>query len=232
MRETHFIRLTAEGRDVYLLGTIHGDHLSSSAYSLAHLQAVIANLKPDLLLLESRPEELAKGNWGDGPIEMPVASLTARDLGIPVAGIDWWQKSSSKPGTTDPDRDDRMAQNVLSQLPGHSSVLILVGYSHVAELRTRLAAAGFSEERFDRNRKGELFSTGGRFAKFPPGLKSTLEKCITLLEAERREETDTEWRAAFERGLTLRRAFRERVESIGERPPSSTAEGAAVSTPQ
>jgi hypothetical protein len=76
-RDAHFLRLTADRQAVYVLGTIHGDHLSSAAYSLQHVQAVVENLKPDLLLVESRPEELAKDNWADGPIEMPVASLTA-----------------------------------------------------------------------------------------------------------------------------------------------------------
>jgi len=70
-RDGHFLRLTGHGQTVYLLGTIHGNHLRSEAYSLWHIQAVVQNLKPDLLLVESRPEELAKGNWGDGPIEMP-----------------------------------------------------------------------------------------------------------------------------------------------------------------
>jgi len=223
-RDAHFLRLTAGGQAVYLMGTIHGDHLTCAEYSLEHVQALVANLKPDLLLVESRPEELARGNWADGPIEMPVASLAARALGIPVAGIDWWQKSRSRPGTTSPERDDRMARNALAQLPGHRKVLILVGYSHVAELNRRLAAAGYAADRFDRGDKRDLFSLSDRSAKFPPDLEQALRKYVDQLREDLNQETDPEWRTAIERGIALRLQLLERIANTGERarlPPHS-----------
>lgn len=59
------------------------------------------------MLVESRPEQLAKDNWADGPIEMLFASLTARSLGIEVDGVDWHEDDPSKFGTTWKERDDR-----------------------------------------------------------------------------------------------------------------------------
>jgi hypothetical protein len=220
-RDAHLVRLTADGQTVYLLGTIHGDHLTCAAYSLEHVQAVVGNLKPDLLLVESRPEELAKGNWADGPIEMPVASLAARALGIPVAGIDWWQKLRFRPGTTSPERDDRMARNALAQLPGHRKVLILVGYSHVAELSRRLADAGYAADRFDRRDKRDLFFLSDRSAKFPPGLEQAVRKYVDQLREDLNQETDPEWRTAIERGITLRLQLLERIANTGEQASAS-----------
>lgn len=73
-RDANFVRFSKGPVEVFVLGTIHGRHLTTPAYSLAHLLAVVANMAPDLLLVESRPEELARGRWGDGPIEMPFAA--------------------------------------------------------------------------------------------------------------------------------------------------------------
>jgi len=224
-RDAHFIRLTGHDRtghemSIYLLGTIHRDHLSSEAYSLQHVQAVVEQLKPDLLLVESRPEELVQGNWADGPIEMPVASLTARAIGIPVAGIDWWQRQGSRPGTSSPERDDRMYQNVLEKVPGHRRVLILVGYSHVAELIARLKPAGYAEERFDRREKQTLFSTNGRPASFPHGLSRALQKYIEAWKKDLEKEPDPNWKSAIEANIAVRQKLLEEVEKTGERVAS------------
>jgi hypothetical protein len=175
-RDAHFLRLQGNEQEVYLLGTIHQGHQKSDAYSFWHLEAVIDHLHPDLVLVESRPEELARGNWADRPIEMPFASLTARSLGLEVGGIDWWQKAGSRPGTSSPQREQRMFDNVLQQLPGHRTVLILVGYSHVAELRERLEGAGYASARFERSEKQALFSTSGRQRAFPPGMTRYLQQ--------------------------------------------------------
>ena len=95
-RDACLIRLgRSDAADVYLLGTIHGDHLTTPAYSLCHIDAVIRNLCPDRLLLEMRPEFLELGSYGDGPAEMPFAALTARELDVDVRGIDWWVPSGS-----------------------------------------------------------------------------------------------------------------------------------------
>jgi hypothetical protein len=217
-RDAHFLRLTGKDPLVYLLGTIHTAHCTSEVYSLWHLDAVIDHLRPDLVLVESRPEELAKDNWGDGPVEMPFASLTARWLGIAVDGVDWWNRSGSQPGTSNPEREDRIFHNTLARLPGHRTVLVLVGYSHVSELRDRLAKAGYENAAFDREEKGALFSTSGRQAIFPPGLKHYLKKYVDATRTDLEQETDPAWRKAMEANLIVRQKMIDLVDKVGERP--------------
>jgi hypothetical protein len=220
-RDAHFLRLQENGQVVYLLGTIHKDHRTSEAYSLWHIAAVIEHLKPDLLLVESRPEELAKDNWGDGPIEMPFASLTARSLGIAADGIDWWQKAGSRPGTSSPKREDQMFRNCMARLPGHGTVLILVGYSHVAELRERLDRAGYALDSFERQEKQALFSTSDMPTTFPSGLKHYLQKYVDAMRNELEQETDPAWISAIQANLAVRQDVLHWIETVGERPASS-----------
>jgi hypothetical protein len=217
-RDAHFLRLTGRDQVVYLLGTIHTVHCTSEAYSLWHLDAVIDHLRPDLVLVESRPEELAKNNWGDGPVEMPFASLTARSLGIAVDGVDWWMRSRSRPGTSNPEREDRIFRNTLARLPGHRNILVLVGYSHVSELRDHLAEAGYADAPFDREEKDALFSTSGRQAIFPPGLKHYLKKYVDATRKDLETETDPDWSKAMEANMIVRQGMIDLVDKVGERP--------------
>jgi len=220
-RDAHFHRLRGHDQAVYLLGTIHQRHCTSDAYSLWHLEAVIDHLKPDLVLVESRPEEPARDNWADGPIEMAFASLTARSLGISADGIDWWDKATSRPRTSNPEREQRLFENVLQQLPGRRTVLILVGYSHVAELRQRLEQAGYRAHRFERPEKQDLFATQGRPHTFPPGMKHYLQRYVAAARRELEQETDSAWRSATEANLARRQEVLDLIEQVGERPPST-----------
>jgi hypothetical protein len=222
-RDAHFLRLKGRDQTVYLLGTIHKDHRTSKAYSLWHIEAVIEHLKPDLLLVESRPEELTKDNWGDGPIEMPFASLMARQFSIPVDGIDWWQKAGSKPGTSNTEREERMFQNVQKRLAGHRTVLVMIGYSHIAELQSRLEKVGYTLDRFDVADKHALFSIEGRPEKFPPGMKRYLQKYIDAARADAERETDAAWKLAIETNLAVREGLLRLVDEVGERAPAEDA---------
>lgn len=225
-KELLFHRFSAgSGQIVYLLGTIHADHLSTEDYSLLHLEAVIDHLRPDLLLVESRPEELEKDNWGDGPIEMPFASLTARALGIQVAGMDWWRKEDTRNVlelfiiTNSEEREERMMQNILLNLPGRRTALILTGFSHIEGFRQRLRAAGFAEANFPSEEKRALFDTGGRTFSFPPGLTNYIQKRIETDEAAAQAETDPDWRARIEDGIAFRQQLLEAIAEVGERQP-------------
>jgi hypothetical protein len=113
-----------------------------------------------------------------------------------------------------------MARNVLDHLPGHRKVLILVGYSHVAELTGRVANAGFAADSFDRAEKRELFSIGDRSAKFPPGLEAVMRKSVDLFKQELDRETDPDWRTAFERGIALRQKLLDQIAITGESKPA------------
>ena len=83
--------MNAESQVVYILGTIRSKHLSEQHYSLMHIETVIHNLAPELLLIESRPE-IIKDELADGSIEMLYAHLIAKERGIGVKGFDWQRK--------------------------------------------------------------------------------------------------------------------------------------------
>lgn len=55
-RNITFVKLQNDKQFIYILGTIHGAHLTTKDYSLWHVEAVINNVRPDLVLVESRPE--------------------------------------------------------------------------------------------------------------------------------------------------------------------------------
>jgi hypothetical protein len=219
-RDAHFIRLvrredSGTEQDIFLLGTIHGDHLRST-YSLWQIAALVENLKPDLLLVESRPDELARDNLADGPIEMLVASLTARSVGVRFDGIDWWQKADLKPGTSNPSREDHMFQNAQARLPDFQRVLILVGYSHVPELAGRLEKTGYARADFQRADKQRLFITKAP-TTFTAGTEHYLRKRIDQIRDELATENDPAWQSALRASLAQREELLKLVAELGER---------------
>lgn len=220
-REVQFLRFTdSQGYEVYLLGTIHTSHLTTPSYSLLHIQAVLEHLKPDLLLVESRPEELAKDNWGDGPIEMPFASLTARALGIETQGMDWWTKESVTIISSNSDeREDRMFQNILTSLPNHQTVLILTGWSHVKGFQRRLRESGYNDSPFPSAEKKALFSTAGMRLIFPKGMTRYIQQRIEIDRLALQSETDSFWRDRIEKVIIVRQELLKKITEVGERQP-------------
>ena len=213
-RDANFVRLARpDGPTVYLLGTIHNRHLDTEEYSLLHVQAVIQHLRPDLLLVESRPEELAKGYLADGPIEMLFANLQAREAGIQVEGMDWWTKEHLGLRSSSEQREDRMAANILARLPERGVVLVLTGISHVAEFVPRLAKAGYQEAPFPEAEKRRLLDTAGMRLTFPPGTARYLQTRIRDTEAELRAEGKDPDASDY---LAARRRLLEMVERTGE----------------
>ena len=201
---------------VYMLGTIHDRHLTTREYSLAHVQSVVLRLRPDLLLVESRPGELARDNWADGPIEMAVASLTARSAGIAVSGIDWWKMDSSHQIDNDK-RDRRMFANVLAVLPGRRSVLILTGFSHLDAFQQDLTSNGYAQTPFSSAEKDALFTPVGTRFLFPHGMTHYLQRRISLDRAEMRRETDPFWKDRMADAVNSRLMLLKIVRADGEK---------------
>jgi hypothetical protein len=85
---------TAE-RTIVFLGTPHGQLLKFAGYRFAHVRAAYDAVSPDLVCVEIRPEPFARGELGDGPLEMTYLTCVARENGVPVEGIDWWTESTS-----------------------------------------------------------------------------------------------------------------------------------------
>jgi hypothetical protein len=230
-RDANFVRLARGPESVYILGTIHGRHLSTSEYSLAHLKAVIAHLRADLLLVEARPRELAQGRWGDGPIEMPYAALTARSRGLRVDGIDWWDSGApARARRTDDVRDDKIFHNMMERLPGRGTALVLVGYSHVPELAARLASAGFAEQPITAEQKSRLFALLDEPFAYPPGMSAAIRRRI--VDAKAMARSSPHLAGAARAVIDARVRYLEEIKRVGEYPCApSTADSPASEIP-
>lgn len=215
-KKVTFVKVGKESQEIYLLGTIHGQHLTTKDYSLSHIGSVIKNLNPDLVLVESRPEELAKDNWGDGPLEMPFASLTAKSMGISVGGMDWSDKNVN-PGTTNETRDDKMVTNILQSVKGYRKVLVLTGFSHVPEFTTRLQKEGYKEMAFSNTEKEKLFLTPNTKFLYPKGMSYYIEKKINVEKDELSKEKDPEWISAIKNVIESRQELLKNIKVIGEK---------------
>ncbi len=216
-RDAEFLRFTNRAGDaLYLLGTIHGDHLTTPGYSLWNVGAVVRRLHPDLLLVEERPDAVARGHLGDGPVEMPFASLTAKADGIAVEGMDWIAMDASH--QVDPSaREDHMFANIAAALAGHRKTLILTGFSHLEAFAPKLTALGWSAAPFASEDKERLFDTTGEPQTFPPGMKQAIEQRITDAEVEMAGVTDSFWRARLADVIASRRGLLATIDKVGER---------------
>jgi len=63
---------TAPPDGVYVIGAIQRLHVSEPAYSFEHLRRMLEAVKPDLLVLEVRPDELAERKETQGRPEYPA----------------------------------------------------------------------------------------------------------------------------------------------------------------
>jgi hypothetical protein len=148
-KTAHFIRLKdSSANQIYLLGTAHERHFKSdSTYPYWQLRSVIEQLKPNLLLLEIRPQEFNAGEWGESPAEMSYAAIIGKNTGIKMAGMDYW-KPGYQPARDFDDREDHMIELILQKVQTARVSLILTGYSHIPGLTRRLVKKGYE---FDNN---------------------------------------------------------------------------------
>jgi hypothetical protein len=212
-----FVKLCGQsGQVVYMLGTLHAKHLRSRTFSLRHIQAVIENLMPDVLLVEIRQSELAAGNIGEGPVEMVFSNLIAQRNGIKVAGIDWWSVSMGPPNSSPKVRDIQMVKNIIDAVAENSLALVLVGYSHVPDFVDHLCARGFAKISFSEREKATLLAPSLRCFKFPKGMGAAIRKATDRLVRRRREGENSAWTAAFEDLIRSREAVLAQINSIGE----------------
>lgn len=215
-RRAVFVKLeNSKHEQIYLLGTIHDRHLTTASYSLTQIESVVLRLRPGLLLVESRPEELARDNWADGPIEMPVASLTARSAQVGVKGFDWWVADNTHQIDSD-ERERRMFQNIRDALPDKHSVLILTGFSHVETFRQELTSIGYSSAPFSSAEKDALFAPVSDRFVFPHGMARYLQRRIALDRASSQTETDPFWKSRMDDAIEARLKLLKIVASTGE----------------
>ena len=202
------------GKEVFLLGTIHSDHLAISAYSLWHLKAVILHLSPELLLVESRPEEMERGNTGDGPVEMPFAALVAQSEGIEFRGMDWWTMGDE--GLDNEIRENQMFEIIMHETAGHKKILILTGWSHVEGFRNRLASLGYEEMPFPASEKRALFNAADIPKVFPAGMADCIEQRIEIDKEALAKETRAYWKNKLENAIRDRERYLAIIQATGE----------------
>lgn len=161
-KSAHFFRLRNPNSNtlIYLLGTIHGGHFArATAYPYYALLSALQNTKPNLLLVEIRPQAFAQGLWGEGPPEMPYAVSMAHKMNIPVTGMDYWRPDYT-PARDFDDREDHMAKLIVESAKAGQTTLIFAGFSHVRGLKRRLVENGFSiDKSFGKNQKLAVLAT-------------------------------------------------------------------------
>lgn len=178
-RDKYFYKLTKDNQELYILGTPHEYLLKQKSYSLLHIDAVIKNLVPDLLLVESRPSELKLDNKADGPWpETLYSHLTACSLGIPVSGVDYWTPEDGRPSSTYSKRDDKITENVINESKGFDKVLIILGSDHVIKGVPRLEKYGYEVRHFSKKEKSKLFILRTEKLEYPKDTEFYLEKRI------------------------------------------------------
>lgn len=78
--------------EVSVISTIHGFHFKTEDYAPINLKKIIESYKPDLVLVEIRPEKFLLEEYEDGPIEMTYITAVSKKNNIAVAAIDWWKE--------------------------------------------------------------------------------------------------------------------------------------------
>ncbi len=178
VRDFKFREYTKGNQQIYFLGTDHEMSMDSEPFSYLELKAVIENLKPDLLLIESRPEQLANGNFADGPDEMLYCHLVANKFGISVKGVDWSDEREI-PNSTDPTRDNHINENILKSVVEYKKVLILMGNHHVSLEQPKLKTAGYKKVFFPETKKIKLFKINDKRLIYPKGMNYYIQKRIS-----------------------------------------------------
>ena len=165
-------RFTRRDSELWLVGTIHGNHWEQDVYGIDDVAAALINLEADLVMIEARAEEIAAGNETDGPPEMHVVRLLAAERGTLVAGIDHWEVTpDSRPLTTSESRDGEITRRILDALEGAASrrAAVFIGYRHLAALDELLSGRGWSPSRVAPSTTAAVFAHDGA-VPMPAGL--------------------------------------------------------------
>lgn len=92
-----------------VVGTIDKDHMTQGGYPLSKLGDVFDAYKPDLVLIQLRPEAFKDSKFEDGPFEMTYVDVVAGSRGIDVEPIDYYKDSDygALPPAPDPSEADQ-----------------------------------------------------------------------------------------------------------------------------
>ena len=206
-------RLVKENKEIYILGSLHHMHYSLPDYSFQHLKAVLTNLKPDILLIESRQEELDNHNYADGPIEMFYLHMAAKTLNIPVKGVDWFSYEYSKPGNTSKKRDQMITINIIDKSKDHKKVLLIMGATHMLVETKLLKQKGYKIDCLDLENKQFLFSNSDKDIIFPRDTIKYINKRIEIEKDNLQSQTMSDiWQNATQRVILDLESFIKKIE--------------------
>ena len=167
---------------LFLLGTVHGLHYKLKHFSHLHLQATLNMINPELLLVESRQEEIEKENLADGPLEMLFIHLLAKDKEIPVKGIDWFEIDIGKPVTTTKTRDKVIYNNIMTNINDYKSVLVLFGASHMLITSKKLKRDGYKRVKLTKAEIDNIFLSENEGFSYHPSTAKYLKIRIESLK--------------------------------------------------
>jgi len=193
---------TNKKQKILILGTLHYMHHNLPNYSFYHLKAVLENVKPDLLLIESRQEEINIGNLADGPLEMFYLHMIAKELNIPVRGVDWFSFNETKPGTTNKLRDKVITENIMKESKEYTNILVAIGATHMLVESKRLTKIGYDRQKLTRTQLDSLFETKDTTFSFPDNtreyIKFRIERETAALTTR---ELPKKWKEVLENSI-------------------------------
>ena len=80
-----------------VIGTIGRDHLAKDGYPLSRIADIIDVFKPDMLLIQIRPEPFKKQELEDASFEMTYVNGVAGTAGVETVPFDWFQDTDVMP---------------------------------------------------------------------------------------------------------------------------------------
>lgn len=167
-------------QQIYILGTIHEYHFNRLlGFSYLDVQNAVANIQPDLLLLEVDQQVFEEHGVVKSPVEMLPLWCYAQDNRIAVKGVDWFEvNDGSRSWTTDKVRDDHIFANTLAAIKDEPVVLVVLGATHRMEQSKRFEAQGYKPVKIPDKSALYRGNDGDDFA-YPEGTIPELEKQIS-----------------------------------------------------
>ncbi|MBI5536746.1 MAG: hypothetical protein HY898_28760 [Deltaproteobacteria bacterium] len=107
----------AAATEVMVISTIHKGHLVQKEYPLGMLHNALVRYKPDLVLVEIRPETFATRHYEDGPFEMTYVTHWATAQGAAVEPIDWWREQDMESAPAMTPEEERALEAELAAMP-------------------------------------------------------------------------------------------------------------------
>jgi|GEM_PF-1330761 len=186
---------------IMFIGTVHWGHIKGKFYELRELRNIYSKVNPEVVMVESRPEQIAKGNVADGPIEMLYTYLHAKNDGYTVAGIDY-HTLHDKSNSTTVSRDNKMLDNIEREMANHQLGLVFEGASHILTQKKEMKRRGYKEVKLSKKETKDLFKGDLYSNEFPKGSVDYLKYKIEVINNSEGKGSTEEERLKYKRGFT------------------------------